>query len=130
MKHIAWFVLPPLVEKYYRLNHPNYRSLPEFKAGCVGRSEERPMAVIYPKKPSKIYLPIQFDGSIGKAVFEVTHRKQSAAIYWHLDEQFLGTTTDFHQMELQPSTGRHILNLTDENGNSLTQAFEILGVEN
>jgi penicillin-binding protein 1C len=129
MKHVAWFVLPPLVEKYYRFNHPDYKPLPEFKAGCIGKSTERPMAVIYPKKPSKIYLPVQFDGTTGKAVFEVTHRKQDVAIYWHLDEQFLGTTSDIHQMEMSPSTGKHMLNLTDENGNSLSQSFEVMGKE-
>lgn len=125
---LPWFVLPPAMEWYYKSKNPNYKKLPPLREGCqTGSNTEMPMAIIYPKTPSKIIVPIQFDGTLSKVVFEITHRKSAAQVYWHLDENYIGETKDIHKMELQPSPGKHQLTLVDEEGNSLSQSFEVLG---
>lgn len=126
MRHEAWFVLPPTMEWYYRFNNPRYQTLPPFREGCRAENHEQTMSIIYPKKPSRIYVPLQLDGTRSKTVFEITHRKQGGTVHWHLNNEYLGATTDIHQMELEPPAGRHILTLVDEWGNSLSQSFEVL----
>jgi penicillin-binding protein 1C len=59
-------------------------------------------------------------------VFEVVHRNPEATIYWHLDEAYIGETTNVHQMAFSPPPGIHTLTLVDENGEVLTNRFEIL----
>jgi len=39
----------------------------------------------------------------------------------------MGVTTNPHKMDLQPPVGKHLLGLTDENGNILKRKFEIVG---
>jgi penicillin-binding protein 1C len=121
------FVLPPVMEWYYKSKHPNYKTLPPIRPDCRGTSDEWAMAIIYPKKPSRIYVPIELDGTLGKTVFEIMHRNKSTEVFWHLDEAFIGSTKDIHQMELNPDVGEHTLTLVDENGESLSQKFEIVG---
>lgn len=127
MKHKVYFVLPPLMEKYYKYHHPSYESLPKFKDACGTKMQEKSMYVVYPKKGSKIKVPVTQDGSLGRTVFEVVHRRMDAIIHWHLDEEYLGSTKEFHQMELAPGLGTHVITLVDENGVSLEQEFEVVG---
>ena len=84
------------------------------------------MELIYPKSPTRILVPRDLDGSRSRTVFTVAHRTPETEIYWHLDEHFIGSTRDFHSMELDPSPGKHVLTLVDEQGYRLEQSFEII----
>ena len=127
MLHQPWFVLPPLEESYFKAKNPLYKAVPEFRSDCkmVGDSDS-PMDFIYPKKETKIFLPRDYDGRISTTVFKATHRQAKSQIHWHLNQEYIGTTTDFHQMELQPGKGRHRVLLVDERGNRLERYFTIL----
>ncbi len=127
MQHIPWFVLPPVEEFYYKFNHPNYKILPPFRADCLEQlSDNQQMELIYPKDVSKIYIPIDLDGEMGEVIFQVAHRVPETPIYWHLDNEYLGATTTFHEMALQPEAGKHLLTLVDKAGNVLQRKFEVL----
>ncbi|HXB42050.1 MAG TPA: penicillin-binding protein 1C [Bacteroidia bacterium] len=127
MKHETRFVLPPLVEKYYKFNHPNYKILPDYKPECLAKISDKAIALLYPKANSKIYVPVEIDGKTGRTVFEAAHRNINTVVYWHLDESFIGETKEIHQMALNPSMGKHKLMLVDENGISVTVKFEVTG---
>lgn len=120
----AWFVLPPVMEWYYRRRNPSYRPLPPYRHGC-NTSERAVMEMIYPRENTSIFVPRLANGSPGEAVFEVAHPREYSTIYWHLNEQYIGLTRHIHQKGLAPSPGFHTLTLIDEEGNSLVQAFEI-----
>lgn len=124
-----WFVLTPLMEWFYKKKHSEYKELPPFRADCNENEVEFPIRIIYPKILSQIYLPVGFKGKPSKVVFEASHRHKKAIIHWHLDKEYLGSTTDIHQMELRPSIGEHILTLTDNNGQVYSQKIKILDKE-
>ncbi|MGZ4037541.1 MAG: penicillin-binding protein 1C, partial [Bacteroidia bacterium] len=84
-------------------------------------------AIVYPKPDSKIYVPVEIDGSTGRTVFEVAHRNINTKLYWHLDEVYIGETKEIHQLALNPPVGKHSLMLVDENGISSTVKFEVMG---
>lgn len=130
MKNVSWFVLPPLMEKYYKFNHPNYKTLPDFKPDCLAKISDRAIALLYPKPNSRIYIPVEIDGKSGRTVFEAAHRNVNTRIYWHLDEEYIAETKEIHQLALNPAVGRHKLTLIDENGISLTVKFEVIGKMN
>lgn len=127
MKNVPWFTLPPLVEKYYKLNHPNYKTLPDFKPECLAKVADHAIAILYPKPNSRIYIPIEIDGKMGRTVFEVAHRSSTTKIYWHLDDEYIGETKEIHQLALNPAIGKHKLTVVDENGIAASVKFEVIG---
>ncbi len=127
MKNAAWFVLPPLIEKYYKFNHPNYKVLPDFKSECLAKLSDHALAVIYPKPNCKIYVPIEIDGNVGRTVFEVAHRNINTKVYWHLDDAYIGETKEIHQLAFNPALGKHKLMIVDENGITVSVKFEVIG---
>lgn len=127
MQHIPWFILPPAMEWYYKSRNPNYKPLPPVHPLCrQGNENLRGMELIYPKQTSRIYIPVELDGSLGKTVFEVTHRNPAALVYWHIDEEYIGVTSTKHQVAVQPKPGKHILTLVDDSGERLVQPFSVI----
>ncbi|AHM59065.1 penicillin-binding protein 1C [Flammeovirgaceae bacterium 311] len=125
MQHLPWFVLPPVMEWFYKSRNPDYALLPQLKEGCEAYNQ-RSMQLIYPAKASKIVVPRELDGTAGSTIFEIAHRQSNTTLYWHLDEQYLGSTNSLHQMALNPADGPHLLLVTDQNGESLEHRFEVL----
>ena len=119
-----WFVLPPVWEWYYKQHHPEYRPLPPFKPGCGGDAS-RTMQFIYPTPGARITLPRQMDGTPGHLVARVAYGQAGATLFWHLDNDYLGETRDFHEMALQPAPGRHSLTVVDGEGNTVSVTFHI-----
>lgn len=124
--HQPWFVLPPLEEYFYVTKHADYQALPPLRADCEVKDNRLPMQLIYPRRAARIYVPVNLDGSVSGTIFTVAHRNASKKIYWHVDEEFLGTTENYHNMTLQPPPGIHHLTLVDEDGYRLEQTFEIV----
>jgi penicillin-binding protein 1C len=115
-----WFVLPPAEEWYYRRWNLDYKALPP----AAGSSRiAPPMALFTPEENSRVYVPIELDGSPGQLVLMAAHRDGSAVIHWHLDETYLGSTEVFHEMEIRPPPGPHALSLVDGAGNMLRRRF-------
>ncbi len=124
----SWFILPPAVESYYKKKNASYRYLPPYRSDCKDNTdEEKNMELIYPFKNTKIYVPVDLDGKLGKTVFEAAHRDDKMIIFWYVDSQFIGQTQGIHQIELSPKGGEHILTLIDQNGEKIVKKFEILG---
>ena len=55
----------------------------------------------------------------------LAHQNPSTTVYWHLDNDYLGETSDVHQMELSPTKGKHKVTVVDEEGNSLGVEFGV-----
>jgi penicillin-binding protein 1C len=121
-----WFVLPPLQEYYFRTKNFSYKILPPFRKDCQRSSPLVSMDLIYPKHDSKIFIPRELNGVAGKVVFELAHRTPGAAVYWHLDGEYVGSTKGTHNLPLNPPPGRHFLTIVDENGETINQSFYVI----
>jgi penicillin-binding protein 1C len=126
MIHKSWFVLPPAMEYYYKSRNHDYKVLPPYRNGCQPDGSTGQMELIYPQPDSRIYIPVELDGERGSAIFTATHRNHASKIFWSIDRQFLGVTQAKHEMALSPSTGKHVVTITDEEGNSMSRSFEII----
>ncbi len=124
MKHKSWFVLSPLMEFYYQKKNPIYKVLPTFKSGCLSE-EKLVMDFIYPKESVKVFLPKDFNEQRNDLVFRLVHSIQDIKVFWYVDANFIGTTQTFHEMAIQPKTGKHIITVIDELGNELKRNIEI-----
>jgi penicillin-binding protein 1C len=120
-----WFVLPTLIEWYYRVKNPFYKKLPplhpDCKQGLISNID-----LIYPKPNTKIYIPYGFGQIRQKTIFEAAHRSPDVEIHWHIDDEFVGSTVHIHQIEIDASVGMHILTLVSGDGEMITRKFEVL----
>tara|TARA_Y100000589_G_scaffold102378_3_gene96504 strand:+ start:2632 stop:4959 length:2328 start_codon:yes stop_codon:yes gene_type:complete len=123
MKKTSWFVLPNLMEHYYKISHANYKVLPPLLPKCCSTNNSDIMKIIYPKKISRIHIPVNLNGKLEKISLEATHREKQGIIFWHIDNEFVGSTQTIHQINIQPSVGKHILKLVDSKGNVFEQEF-------
>lgn len=121
-----WFVLTPVQEWYYTRTHTDYRKLPPYRQDCRNRTEEV-MEMIYPQRGTRVFIPRDFGGEKGPVVFEAAHRTPTTEIYWHVDDRYIGTTRNLHQLEVHVGEGFHVLTLVDGDGNTLRQTFRVVG---
>jgi penicillin-binding protein 1C len=84
------------------------------------------MEFVYPNVSGKIYIPVDLDGNKGRAILEAIHRNAAATLYWHLDDEYLGTTKVFHKRALDIAAGPHVVTIVDADGNRLSRSFEVL----
>lgn len=126
MTEKTWFVLPPVQEYYYKSHHASYKALPPYRADCYNPSSIAAMDLIYPKWNSKIFVPRGIDGTPGQAIFQVVHRDPSAAVYWHIDGNFVGSTQNSHKLPFSLAEGEHQLTLVDGTGETLERRFRVI----
>ena len=114
------FVLPPVMEHYYRQTHSAYPSTTLPTAQTVSRVEVQPMRFIYPTDGSVVSLPVQSDGTVAALNCSVAHTDPAAEVFWHLDNSYLGSTRNIHQFAVRPAPGCHTLTVVDTAGNSIS----------
>jgi penicillin-binding protein 1C len=129
INHLSWFILPPVQAWYYRQYNLDYKSLPSFKIDCQEIGDNPTMQMIYPSHSSKIFIPRELNGKMGETIFEAAHSNIQQIIYWHLDGEYLGSTTRNHQMGIIADRGNHQLTLLDGQGLELKINFEVLNEE-
>lgn len=133
MQHENWFVLPAGLEFYYRKHHSSYRSLPPYRKDCTSltakQGKDSPIALLYPSIGTRIYIPVDLAEAKSRTIFEAVHRNNEATLFWHIDDNYLGSTETFHQLALDISPGIHRITLVDNMGNRLVRKFEVLGKE-
>lgn len=123
----AWFVLPPVQEFYFRQKNPFYKQLPPYRVDCIGSNQsQKNMELIYPPANAKIFIPLEIDGTEGEVVFKLAHRDDNANVYWHVNREFIATTSVFHEISLRPAAGIHVLTIVDESGETITRNFEVI----
>lgn len=120
-------VLPPLMGKYYKMTHPEYKSLPPIHPLCQMQHDGgNAMEIIYPYPDEKIYIPRDFEGDRQKIVAQVVHTNPSATVFWYLNGRYLGETQTFHTMSFLEPFGHYKLLCSDSEGQILSQNFEIV----
>ena len=126
INHKSWFILPPLMAHYYKTKNPFYKPLPKFRSDCLGENSVS-IAFIYPKLRNRIFLPKDFDGETNDLILKIAHSKPESTVFWYLNDTYIGSTKDIHELGIKPSPGKHIITVVDEFGNESKRQFEISG---
>ncbi len=124
IQQASWFVLPPLMAYYYKNTDATYKALPPYRSDCQV-DEQKIMDFIFPKERGSIFLARDFNGKINEVILKVAHTQPKTKVFWYLDNQFLGTTQQFHEMPILPNIGRHMITVLDEYGNEIKRVLEI-----
>lgn len=125
MKHLPWFVLPPVQAWYYR-RLKVYNAPPPVRADCIaGGSQKNGMAMVYPGNGARIRIPAGLNGKPGQVVFELVHNNKNATVWWHLDGKFIGISHQIHQTAQSPAFGQHTLSVIDDEGQIINTRFSV-----
>lgn len=111
-----YFALPPHMEHYYKQQHPEYIPMPEITSSTTAVAEDA-FHFIYPANGSIVAPAKQLDGTRGNIVCKIAHTSATAELFWHLDDSYIGSTTNVHNMPIQPTPGYHTLTAVDTYGN-------------
>lgn len=122
--HKSWFVLPPLMAYYYKNNSPFYQSLPKFRDDCV-KELQLNIDFIYPKANQSLFMPVDFNGKTNTFIFKIAHSKPETTVFWYMDNTFLASTKDIHELSIQPEYGKHVITVVDEFGNEAKRQFKV-----
>jgi penicillin-binding protein 1C len=125
MKQTIWFVLPPMLEVYYKHKDPSYKLLPPFKKSCIPDAVQT-MEFIYPNEGATLYLPVNMNQEREKVIFKQANKNPKAHVYWHLDGYFAGETQGNHELALEPLQGNHVLVVIDDDGVRITRHFNVI----
>ena len=124
INHKPWFNLPPLMAYYYKAKNPFYRPLPKFKSGCLNENTVS-IDFIYPKANNSIFLPRDFDEKTNDLILKIAHSKPGSMVFWYIDDTFIGSTKDLHELAIKPKQGKHIITVVDQFGNEAERKFHI-----
>jgi len=127
MKHVPWFIASPAQEYFFKQHNLFYKSVPSYLEACQNELNYRQLDIIYPREGFKVYIPVGESGKQKSCIFKATHKNISATLFWHLDGNYMGSTQKFHQLSILPSVGKHVLVITDNEGETSTVKFEVIG---
>lgn len=125
MQTESWFVLPPVMEWFYKRTNPFYKSLPPYLEGCYA-TDDINMDIIYPEKNTLLFIPRGFDGDYQTVVFEAVHRLPGTTLFWYIDNQLIAKTKSTHRTSCDIIEGRHKLTLVSEFGEEKVRYFEVV----
>ena len=111
-----YFALPPHMEYYYKQQHPEYMPMPEITSSTTAVAEDA-FHFIYPANGSIVAPAKQLDGTRGNIVCKIAHTSATAELFWHLDDSYIGSTTNVHNKPILPAPGYHTLTAVDTYGN-------------
>ena len=120
----SWFVLPPVMEWYYKSKNVDYLNLPPFREDCLQAQQDKFMEFIYPKANTKVILTKDFNGKVQSAIFKVALSNSNSELFWYVDRKYLGVTKTFHEMPVFATNGFHIITVVDSNGNEIRRKVE------
>ena len=123
----SYFILPPDMAYYYRKNHSDYQELPPYRTDCNGNESKNTMAILYPSSSVSLFLPKGLNGKKNYPIFKASHKDDKAKIFWHLDDDYIGSTEEIHEMKIKVLPGNHKISLVDINGNVVSRTFEVVG---
>ncbi len=129
IRHQPWFVLPAAQEGYFRRLHTSYRPLPDYRGDCLARTDTTDgsaLDFLYPNDNARIYVPRDLDGHVGQTVFEAAHRRPDATLYWHVDDEYAGSTSGHHQLSVPLAGGQHVVTIVDASGRRVDRRVTIL----
>lgn len=119
------FVLPPLIEWYYKNTNPKYKPLPPYDKSCE-KTQTKIMDFIYPSRQMEIYLPNNRLGERTDLVLAIAHAEDDAVLFWYMDEEFIGETQTFHTLTARPSKGKHQITVIDDKGRSIRRTIKVM----
>lgn len=116
MQMKSYFILPPIQKHYFKLQHTDYIEPP------TSPDATNKIKFIYPSDGAVVSMPKE-DGNM--MICKATHSEPAATLFWHLDNNYIESTKDIHQIQIAPSEGFHRLTIIDNYGSDISIDFVV-----
>ena len=113
---VSRLLYPPDVVQYLRGRGQVISDLPPHRPDCPGQNGQLAVQILYPQENTRIWLPRDFGGALQKVILRAAHRERDRQIYWYLDQRYLGSTANRHELAVELQEGWHQLEIVDETG--------------
>ena len=124
IKKQTYFVLPPVMQHYYKSAHSDYKILPPMRPDCVTETG-KVMEFIYPKSQMILTRTKDQYQNLQPIIAKLAHNNAKASVSWYLNATYLGTTKTFHEMHIASQPGIYKLLCVDEVGNETNVTIQI-----
>ena len=125
MKREVFFALPPAQAWYYKNKNADYVPIPPISPKCNAAFGENPLELIYPRSGVSVVVPRKLEGGKNAVVFQAANTNSQAVVFWHIDNEYIGSTTAPHRIAVNPPAGKHTLTLVDSEGYTVKQNFVV-----
>ncbi|HID40472.1 MAG TPA: penicillin-binding protein 1C, partial [Calditrichaeota bacterium] len=109
-------IYPADVNQFLRQAGRVVDGLPPHRASCPALTASSPLKIIYPQKNAALWIPREFNGELQKVSFRAAHQQSNQRIFWYLDNHYLGSSREKHNLAITLKKGWHELQVIDENG--------------
>lgn len=109
-------IYPPDIAYYLRLNGQYVDNIKPHAPDCSNYVSANSTKIIYPNLSSKLFLPRDYDGTLQAVICKLATNKAVEEVYWYLNDIYLGSTTDKHQMAIKFKKGENTLKVIDNIG--------------
>jgi penicillin-binding protein 1C len=108
---------------YYKQNNTNYIPLPPLDTNCSSKNIKS-MDFISPKN-NTIILPKNVDGKTNNLALKIAHNKSKITLYWYINDKYITSTKDFHEIEIPINEGVYKITVLDSEGNEMNKKITI-----
>lgn len=122
-KEVKILRFPPAVAQFMREKGQAIEVLPPYRNPIS--TAEHTVSMVYPVQGATIFLPRDVDGTRQRLIAKGASSLKNDVIYWYIDQNFLGSTKNEHNMDLELTEGRHKLTIVSSTGSKDSIDFTI-----
>ena len=124
-QRITRLILPADAAQLMRRAGHRIDSSPVHNPDCPVSSSHRPLRVVYPSAGSTLLVPRDLDDRPERITLRASHTSAVAALHWYVDGNYHGHTTGDHAVSLLLESGRHRIEIIDQDGRAASTTFTV-----
>ena len=88
-------------------------------------SPHHPLRVVYPAAGATLLVPRDLGDKPERVTLRASHTSADAALHWYVDGYYRGHTTGDHAVSLLLESGRHRIEIIDQDGGAASTTFTV-----
>lgn len=124
-QRITRLILPADAAQLMRRAGHRIDSSPVHNPDCPASSPHDPLRVVYPSPGATLLVPRDLDDRPESVTLRASHTSAAATLHWYVDGNYQGRTTGDHAVSLLLASGRHRVEIIDQDGRAASTTFTV-----
>ncbi len=122
---VTRLILPADAAQLMRRAGHRIDSSPVHNPDCPVSSPHHPLRVVYPAAGATLLVPRDLDDKPERVTLRGSHTSADASLHWYVDGNYHGRTTGDHAVSLLLTSGRHRVEVIDQDGRAASTTFTV-----